>query len=150
MQEITDKSEQISEAPEYDLFSIKQIIAATFFGGVVGGGLILAWNYTNLGKDKLASRCVLFSVFVLVSQIIINVFLIAGSSDEVANFVSVLFLGGTIGSIGFVANYLQGNIFREHQARNGKQGSNLNIATICLFVNFIFLLLFSVSVMLSN
>lgn len=150
MQEITDRSERINEAPEYDLFSIKQIIAATFFGGVVGGGLILAWNYTNLGKDKLATRCVLFSVFVLVSQMIINMFLVAGSSDDAANFVSVLFLGGTIGGIGFLANNLQGNIFREHKARNGKKGSNLNVATICLFVNFIFLLLFSVSVMWSS
>ena len=131
-QEISAETNFSNEMPDYKLYSSGQMTAATMLCSIVGGGLLLASNYSKLGDEKRARRAVYLSIAVLILQLIFNAYVIIRFNPRG----NALFIGLNIAvavGFGFLVDKWQANEYGLHRARGGLRNSNLNAATLCLF-----------------
>lgn len=113
---------------DYKLFSAGQIFAATLFGSIFTGQVMLALNYSKLKDIKRANRKFLFSFVFLVLLAIMPQLWLLPTICFIFTFYSEFKRRQEIEYI-------------EHLERGGEQFSDWDVALLCVLSNIIFFLL---------
>jgi hypothetical protein len=113
------------------LFSPGQVAGATFFGGPVGGGWLLAMNYRRLGAPGKARMALVLSVLAMAALVAAGLVLPRGLGSVLA-IVDVV-------AMSTIAMTLQGEDFERHVALGGRRGSSwhavgIGIASLAICV----------------
>ena len=106
----------VKEIDSEKLYTISQAVFATFAGGPLGGAILLAQNYKQLGVPKYARRTIL--VGLLATAMLLPIALVL--PESVPN--AVLPVGYTIG-FRLVAEHLQGEALKTRLEAGGSRHS---------------------------
>ncbi len=103
-----------SIATQRKVFTPKHIFTATFFGGPLATGYMLANNYKALGQNEYVKHCsiatALFYLFLIAED-----FIIPGNIKFPKFIIPLLLAWGAR----WLAEKLQGNLLNEYQAEGG-------------------------------
>lgn len=133
MQELNSESNILTESPDFRLYSAGQMVAVTIFCSVIGGGLLLASNFSKLGEEKKARRTVYLSIAFFIVQMIFNTILIGLFEPRNNSFLIGLNMVAAV-VFGFMAEKWQGADYAEFIAQGGRRNSSFNAAILGLFV----------------
>jgi hypothetical protein len=116
------------------LYTSRQVGAATFFGGPLGGSWLLAMNYRRLGAPGKARLTIVFGA--LASALLIVIAMGMHGSGSVLPIVSVFAMVST-------ARVLQGADVERHIALGGQRGSSwraigLGVASLAISLGAVF------------
>jgi hypothetical protein len=101
------------------LFTQSQVGLATFFGGLLGGSILMTLNYNRLGQKSKAKQCLIIG---LVPNIIMDFLMFRYSLDMAGQFCGIIILP----SIFFMYIWYgrsQNTLFKQHLLNGGKKGS---------------------------
>jgi hypothetical protein len=106
------------------LYSPGQVAGATFVGGPIGGGWLLAMNYRRLGAPGKARMALVLSVLAMAALVAAGLVLPKGMESALAI--------GDIIAMSTIARMLQGEDFERHVALGGRRGSSWHAVGIGL------------------
>ena len=118
--------------PNYRLYSIGGIIAATFLGAPVAAGIVMSANYLRIGRRKAALTAALLG---LLATIAIILGVLAIPNNVRSHIPNLAFCIPQLLIVSLVAKRLQGPIIAKHREINGSMVSNwrpVGIGAICL------------------
>jgi hypothetical protein len=101
------------------LFTQSQVGLATFFGGLLGGSMLMALNYKRTGHKAKAIKCFLIG---LIPNIIMDFLMVTYSPDIAGRFSGIIILP----SIFFMSKWYeksQNSLLKQHLLNGGKNGS---------------------------
>ena len=113
--------------PHYSLYSTLNVAWAGFWGGILGGALVMARNYWVLQR-RVAAMCV------LLIGAVIALILIKYSDDLPGDLIVWALMTSAV--TGTAATLLQGHLVRQHQTEGGELGSGLGAFGLGLLGSF--------------
>ena len=121
--------------PAYRLFSVQAVAIAALFGGPLGGSILMAMNYSRLGKKGLAALTFLVGFVVTAVAIFIGYAIPANGTYPIALGLLIL--------TRFAATRMQGKAIERHVSMGGRLGSKwlafgLGVAILCVIFLAIF------------
>jgi hypothetical protein len=102
-------------APAYKLFSVQAVAIAALFGGPVGGSILMAVNYSRLGKKGLAALTFIVGFAVTALAVFIGYAIPANGTYPIALGLLIL--------TRFAATGMQGKAIERHVSLGGGLGS---------------------------
>jgi len=125
------------------LFSPRQALAATFFGTLVAGVLLLQANYRAMGRSGTANKALLLGLLCSAVLITVGILLPKDIPSFPINIAVV---------VGFykLVDSLQGQSFFNHRAAGGARQSNWLVFGICAATIVTLLLVVVVAVLASG
>jgi hypothetical protein len=111
--------ESTFEAPDYRLFTLRQIGVATFLGSILAGGIMMAANYSNLNNTKAARRTIVYTSIGLLLTIIASVLLDTAGARSLGTSLSI---GLSVG-LYTLAKSVQGDDIVKHFQQGGAPAS---------------------------
>jgi hypothetical protein len=114
----------VTVVPAYPLYSSGQIAAATFLGGTIAGGWLLALNYKRLGEPRRARAAIALGALAM-AGVIAAAFVIPERAMSSLGLVPVI-------AMYWIAKSLQGAAYQRHLARLGQLGSSWRAAGVAL------------------
>jgi hypothetical protein len=102
------------------MYSAGQVALATFLGGPLGGGWLMALNYKRLGEPGKAPIAIVLSVLAMAALIAIG--LVAGQGAVLWLMIVPVFV------VSQLAKFLQGAAYDRHVALGGSRGSRWRAA----------------------
>lgn len=118
------------DAPTFALHPVRGVVWAAFWGSLIAAGIVLAINYSRLGK-KTAARITL--VISVIASIVLIAVIFAIPED--VNIPNQVFIVPQLVAVYAIAKGLQGNSVRQHAARRGTVVSawpSVGIGFLCL------------------
>lgn len=104
----------------HPMYSAGQVALATFLGGLLGGGWLMAVNYKRLGEPAKMRRAIGLSVLAMAAVIAIG-FAVGGQAAWVLVLLPIL-------AMHKLAKALQGAAYSRHVAAGGSRGSSWRAA----------------------
>jgi hypothetical protein len=122
-------------APAYKLFSVQAVAIAALFGGPVGGSILMAVNYSRLGKKGLAALTFIVGFAVTALAVFIGYAIPANGTYPIALGLLIL--------TRFAATGMQGKAIERHVSLGGGLGSKwlafgLGVAILCVIFAAVF------------
>jgi len=111
------------------------VALATFFSNALGGCVLLALNYRNLGQTRAAWRIALFGL-VVIAALLTLLFLLPDTLATAVGLVSAIV---SIISMYQLARWIQGRDYDEHLSRGGESASGwaaCGIGLLCALATF--------------
>jgi len=116
-----------SASKNFKLFKISGIALATFLGSPIAGGILLAKNFSRLGKPRQAKMALIYSS--LAAFVLLAIAFLIPDRWHVPNYPFLLVQLLTMQQV--AKNYQEADI-REHEAQAGAMASNWLAAGIGL------------------
>lgn len=106
------------EWPKYTLFTPTSVAIASFLGGCLGGGVVMAINYTRVGKAANAVAMIIASLVLLAALVVAVVFVpqLEGVPGVILNVAQATVMC-------LIAQLLQGHMLADHMRRGGDTAS---------------------------
>ena len=101
------------ESPPYKLFSTGQAAAVSFLGSFLATGLLMASNYSRVGKSSAARLSVVGGMLATLAIMVLAYLLPDGTPSSVFVIVTLVAARGA-------ADSLQGPLLEEHGAQGGQ------------------------------
>jgi hypothetical protein len=125
----------VTYAPAYRLFSVQAVTIAALFGGPVAGSILMAVNYSRLGKKGQAALTFIVGFVVTAIAIFIGYAIPANGTYPIALGLLIL--------TRFAATSMQGKAIERHVSLGGRLGSKwlafgLGVAILCVIFLAIF------------
>lgn len=120
------------ERPTYSLYSVHAVVLAAFLGSPVAAGIVMAVNYSRLGRSTAAWQAL--SVGLLASGAL---FAAAFLIPDDLNIPNVVYQIPVLAGAYYAAENLQGKLIQRHMAHRGKIASmwgSAGIGIACLIV----------------
>ncbi|MBU6954650.1 MULTISPECIES: hypothetical protein [unclassified Hahella] len=128
---------------DYRLYKLPAVGLATFFGTILAGGIILSYNFKQLGREDMARNALVFSLLALVV-----IFGLAFFVPDIPG-VNVVFTVVQLVAMMQIAKKYQGDDVEHHMANGGAMISNWAAFGISLLVLVVVIgLLFGVGMLL--
>ena len=120
----------VQPVPTRQLYSVRSVAVAAFFGGPIGGAIVLALNYRRLGRPAAAAASVVLGALATVGLGAVAL----GLPEKFPNFaLPAIYIGALVG----LAVWLQGPALEAHRGQGGREASAwkaLGIGAVCLVV----------------
>jgi hypothetical protein len=105
--------------PTYRLSTVRDVFAATFLFGPIGGVVLIAWNYLLLRRRRAFAHTLLAALGLAAVDSAVSLYGMPASGQlRVAVFKTVF----SWVAVPFTAAALQGQTYKDHLARGGRQG----------------------------
>jgi len=123
------ENEKPSVGYDFKLYTIPAIGLATFFGTILAGGVILAINFRNLGKESAARNAIIYSALATLA-----VFSLAFLIPDDVNVPNVIFTVIQLVAMIQIAKKLQEADIKNHIDNGGLLASNWKAFGISLLI----------------
>lgn len=120
----------LADAPTFTLHPVRGVVWAAFWGSLVAGGIIMAINYSRMGRKTAARITVAISV-IATAALLALIFAI----PEDINIPNFAFFVPQLMAVYAIASALQGDRIRNHAARGGTVASawpSVGVGVLCL------------------
>jgi hypothetical protein len=115
------------------LFTQNQVRLATFFGGLLGGSILMTLNYKRTGQKAQAKECLVIG---LIPNIIIDFLIFSYSPNIAGQFCGITLLP----SIYFMHKWYeksQNTLLKQHLSNGGKKGSWWSVLGTTIFAGIL-------------
>jgi hypothetical protein len=122
----TLSAQNTEPAPLYKLYTLWQVVAATFLGGPIAGTWLLGANYASLGQPENRKKALLYGSIATVILLILVLFILPeGTPNSLIPVVSCVLMMS-------IAKSQQESLVNAHLARGGAKGSGWYVVGIGL------------------
>lgn len=144
-QPLSEQPDMLGEIqPDYQLFSLNQMVAGSIFGGPFAGAYMMASNFGKLGLNHLKWRPWVYLVLLYLAVSLPEAF---NESWELPNiFYTVLF---TL-AVFLIAKFTQGKLLEQHYETNGTWCSTQKVVIVVVVCIIGMLLLMALGFALSD